>query len=103
MIGPGDKVVCVDDRFRYDEFPVKEKASLEKGRIYTVYSVFKASYPSEVNPPRHDGRVLVLAETINPNYPNGGFSASRFRKLDIEQFRDMARNAGKIDRKDVTV
>lgn len=107
MIGPGDKVVCVVDYTKLDglyDYRWSKKHSVtlpNRGGIYTVSEI--VSYP--------DGFGLRLLEITNPKvkwvggFGEPSFCIRSFRKLDISQFRDMARNADTLpvtERKEVT-
>lgn len=91
MIGPGDKVVCVDDDW-ICEFDPRGSRFPRVGDVCTVVCeelIWGFQY-------------IGLAE-INPD---DAFLASHFRKLDITRFRDMAKNADTLpvtERKEVTV
>lgn len=89
MIGPGDKVVCVDDVTRTGRY-----WPLKKGAIYTVWQVVTPARPARF-PHRHPNETsLRLFECPNPlDRTYGSYAETRFRKLDIEQFRDMAKSA----------
>ena len=95
MIGPGDKVVCVDDTVYGDP----DTWPLRHGEIYTVKEVSCVDdyFNSYYHPRGADGVCVELFEINNPLDPvNNSYAACRFRKLDISQFRDMARSAGKL-------
>lgn len=87
MIGPGDKVVCVDDQWW--NTPMFGETLPVRGKLYTVREFDET-----------DGRFIRLHEIKNEKRDYGGgfpieasFHLPHFRRLDISQFRDMAKNA----------